>query len=343
MREFVERGFEVVVVRDAVAGPKAPDGDGYGSALVNFRYIANAVMTTGEVLKHLEKNEREAAMPLTLDQALGQLDISAVAAQRIDHDGAGLPTPAAGQVHFIAVLHGAGVLPCAGGALAVKAGQLLLLPRYAAPQPSAGLVLAHCLLSANLLDGRSLFDFLPTPHMMDASGTELFTSAIPEMLREAAHGGLGSAAIVTCLSRRLVTALVRDAWPNSAEIQLCGVSSKLEQLRKIFDLMNKDPAREYTLDSLAEAAGMSRTLFHRLFTETYGGSPLSLLREIRLKRAEELLAHTDMPIKTITGRLGYRSRSHFWKLFKDAHGVDPEQYRQQGSVRPPPENKNANP
>lgn len=275
-------------------------------------------------------------MPLTLDQVLGQLDISTLAVQRVEHVGVGLPTPAAGQVHFIAVLHGAGRLPCAGGDLTVTAGQLLLLPRDAAPQPTAGLVLAHCLLGANLLDGRSLFDFLPMPHILDASGTELFTSAIPEMLREAAYGGPGSHAIVSCMSRRLVTSLVRDAWPNSTGIQPCSVSNKQEQLRKIVDLMKNDPAREYTLDSLAEAAGMSRTVFHRLFTETYGGSPLSLLREFRLKRAEELLTYTDMPIKSITGRLGYRSRSHFWKLFKDAHGVDPEQYRQQAGTRTPP-------
>jgi hypothetical protein len=43
------------VVRDAIAGPKVPEGDGYGSALVNFRFIANAVWTTDEVLKRLEK------------------------------------------------------------------------------------------------------------------------------------------------------------------------------------------------------------------------------------------------------------------------------------------------
>ncbi|WP_395402732.1 cysteine hydrolase family protein [Pseudoduganella sp. UC29_106] len=55
LREFLERGFEVVVVKDAVAGPKVPEGDGYGSALVNFRFIANAVWTTDEVLKRLEK------------------------------------------------------------------------------------------------------------------------------------------------------------------------------------------------------------------------------------------------------------------------------------------------
>jgi AraC-like DNA-binding protein len=269
-------------------------------------------------------------MPLTLDQALGQLDISAVDIQRIEHAGEALPAPAAGLVHFIAVLDGAGMLPCAGGALPVRAGQLLLLSRHASPQAGAGMVLMHCQLGAHLLDGRSLFDFLPMPHALEASGTELFTSALPEMLREAANDGPGSAAIVTCLARRLVTTLVRDAWPKFGEIQLSAVSSKREQLRKIVDLMKHDPARDYTLDSLAEAAGMSRTVFHRLFSETYGGSPLSLLRELRLKRAEELLAYTDLPIKSIAGRLGYRSRSHFWKLFKDAHGVDPEQYRQQG-------------
>jgi nicotinamidase-related amidase len=55
LREFLERGFEVVVVRDAVAGPKLPDGDGYLSALVNYRYIANAVYSTEEVLQQLAK------------------------------------------------------------------------------------------------------------------------------------------------------------------------------------------------------------------------------------------------------------------------------------------------
>lgn len=47
----------MVVVRDAVAGPKLPDGDGYLSALVNFRDIASAVNSTDEVLQHLRNNQ----------------------------------------------------------------------------------------------------------------------------------------------------------------------------------------------------------------------------------------------------------------------------------------------
>src|SRR5262249_44842991 len=41
LRDLLEQGFEVAVVRDAVAGPKLPDGDRYLSALINFRCIAN--------------------------------------------------------------------------------------------------------------------------------------------------------------------------------------------------------------------------------------------------------------------------------------------------------------
>ena len=52
LRESVEQGFEVTVVRDATAGPRHPElGDGYQSALVNFGFIASGVLTTDEVVK----------------------------------------------------------------------------------------------------------------------------------------------------------------------------------------------------------------------------------------------------------------------------------------------------
>lgn len=54
MRELLEQGFEVVVVKDATAGALHPElGDGYQAALINFGYMANAVMTTDEVLAAL--------------------------------------------------------------------------------------------------------------------------------------------------------------------------------------------------------------------------------------------------------------------------------------------------
>ena len=52
MRELVERGFEVTVVKDATAAARHPElGDGYKAAILNFGFIANAVLSTDEVVK----------------------------------------------------------------------------------------------------------------------------------------------------------------------------------------------------------------------------------------------------------------------------------------------------
>ncbi len=55
MREFMEQGFEVQVVSDATAAAQLPGMDGYKAAMVNFRMIANAVRTTEETVKQLNK------------------------------------------------------------------------------------------------------------------------------------------------------------------------------------------------------------------------------------------------------------------------------------------------
>jgi nicotinamidase-related amidase len=54
LRELLEQGFEIAVVKDATAAAKVPEGDGYLAALINFRFIANAVWSTDEVVKMLD-------------------------------------------------------------------------------------------------------------------------------------------------------------------------------------------------------------------------------------------------------------------------------------------------
>ncbi|MEK6367527.1 cysteine hydrolase family protein [Burkholderia gladioli] len=54
LRELVEQGFEVLVVRDATAGPRVPEGDGYLAALVNFRFIAHALWSTAQTVAALQ-------------------------------------------------------------------------------------------------------------------------------------------------------------------------------------------------------------------------------------------------------------------------------------------------
>ena len=55
LRDLIEQGFEVLVVKDATAAPRHPElGDGYKAALINFGYIANAVLTTDDVVAAMQ-------------------------------------------------------------------------------------------------------------------------------------------------------------------------------------------------------------------------------------------------------------------------------------------------
>ncbi|WP_420109564.1 isochorismatase family protein [Mycolicibacter arupensis] len=54
LRHLLEDGFEVAVAVDAVAGPRHPDwGDGYQAALINYRYLAHAVLSTVDVVARM--------------------------------------------------------------------------------------------------------------------------------------------------------------------------------------------------------------------------------------------------------------------------------------------------
>lgn len=53
MRDIIEAGLEVAMVRDAVAGGVNEEGDGYQAAMINWRFMANAVWTTDEAVQRM--------------------------------------------------------------------------------------------------------------------------------------------------------------------------------------------------------------------------------------------------------------------------------------------------
>ena len=63
LRELLEQGFEIAVVKDATAGPRHPEwGDGYQAAIVNYRFLAHAVLSTDEALAHMRDGTRGQAV-----------------------------------------------------------------------------------------------------------------------------------------------------------------------------------------------------------------------------------------------------------------------------------------
>lgn len=84
------------------------------------------------------------------------------------------------------------------------------------------------------------------------------------------------------------------------------------------------------IQEMADAAGMSRYHFSRLFKSINGMSPGQWLTRQRVHAAADLLLHADMPMARIAERCGFSDVNYFGKVFKRAQGISPGQFRDSG-------------
>jgi len=110
-----------------------------------------------------------------------------------------------------------------------------------------------------------------------------------------------------------------------------------KQLSAAMEAMHGDPARRWTLQMLAERAGMSRTIFASRFKEKVGSSVMEYLARWRMLLAGDKLTHSRSSISSIALELGYESESAFSKAFRRVMGCSPRQYSRghNGASLPP--------
>ena len=110
-----------------------------------------------------------------------------------------------------------------------------------------------------------------------------------------------------------------------------------QQMNAAITSMHDDPAHRWTLQELAERAGMSRSIFALKFKELVGTSPLEYLTRWRMMLAGDRLRNTGDPVSIIALSLGYESESAFSKAFKRIMGYSPRQYSRGGKASSAPQ------
>jgi AraC family transcriptional activator of pyochelin receptor len=78
-----------------------------------------------------------------------------------------------------------------------------------------------------------------------------------------------------------------------------------------------------TLDGIARACGLNRSKLSRGFRELFGTTVATLISDMRMQRAKDLLLTTDLRIATVGFRSGYRNNASFARAFIRHHGVSP--------------------
>jgi AraC-like DNA-binding protein len=207
-----------------------------------------------------------------------------------------------------------------------------LLVMDAADGAPGDLRFAAGIVVASLSGSFGLLDKLKAPIAEDMGDSPIVRQAYALMLEEITRPGLGTRALTGALMKTCLLMVLRRFFGRpGADQALIGALAN-ERLARAVALVVDEPSSPHTVASMAERAGMSRSTFARQFSEAFQLSPMEFVAKTRLYHAAELLRSTKLPIKVIADSIGYASRSHFSRAFRDAYGSDPTRFREDEAV-----------
>lgn len=92
-------------------------------------------------------------------------------------------------------------------------------------------------------------------------------------------------------------------------------------------MIEREPASSLDLDTVARSLATSRRQLQRAFAEIGGTTFRAYALAVRMRRARALLRDTDLSVREIAERVGYRKPPQFCKTFRRQHGQSPSRFR----------------
>jgi AraC-like DNA-binding protein len=147
-------------------------------------------------------------------------------------------------------------------------------------------------------------------------------------LAEAAAGHPGATALTAKVAESMFLETLR-AWLDDLPPQQSGWLAGLRdpQVGHCLALMHDQPARNWSLDSLAHEVHSSRSVLSERFTGLLGTPPMKYLKHWRLSLAARLLCSERSKLLEVAEAVGYESEASFSRAFKGAYGVSPGAWR----------------
>lgn len=224
--------------------------------------------------------------------------------------------------------------------IALQAGDLIILPRNARHilsnnrvfpadevprnQPATGEV---CEPSMSIICGtidfphshwNPLLDTLPEYVIIPkhSEGGQALSGIIQYMVHETRAAAPGSGAVIDRLSDVLFVQALRTCMADRTQTGGYLAALADTKLGKALANFHASPGEKWTVEMLAEAAGMSRSAFSGRFTDLVAMSPIQYVTGWRLQQANDLLISSDLSTAQIAETCGYQSESSFSKAFK---------------------------
>jgi AraC-like DNA-binding protein len=202
-----------------------------------------------------------------------------------------------------------------------------LLQFIAGPDGDRELQIACGRLSALYGGSIDLFGGLREPIVLCFDVDPTMAHLFDRLLAEQQNPTAGSAAMCAALMNECVVHVLRAMSLDGANGMNWLAAVADPHLAPVLDAILSRPEARHTVQSLAALASMSRSTFHAHFTTAFGTSPINYVRDVRLRKAADLLSSTDYSVREVSLRVGFESRSHFSRAFSDLFGESPTAFR----------------
>ena len=185
---------------------------------------------------------------------------------------------------------------------------------------------------------QQLIKLLPRLIVVDAFDfphRDWIASTLRLMAAEARELRPGGETVITRLADILVIHAIRSwiAQDPNAQIGWLG-ALRDRQIGRAIASVHREPARDWSLETLASEAAMSRSAFAARFTELVGEPAMQYVTRWRMHTALMWLREDAASVGDLSRRLGYQSEAAFSRAFKRYMGVSPGAARRHGEPSP---------
>ncbi len=187
-------------------------------------------------------------------------------------------------------------------------------------------------LQCNAMDFRPLRKALPTLLHMRTGGsddTHWLRATITQIVAEVDRPRTGGQSMLERLTEIIFIELLRHEILASGTGSVGWLAALADpSLARCLAVIHDKPDRDWSVQSLASAAGASRSTLAERFEAVLGTSPMRYVRDWRLYLASVALRTTGRPIATIGHDAGYSTEAAFNRAFSRAYGAPPATWRQ---------------
>ena len=164
-------------------------------------------------------------------------------------------------------------------------------------------------------------------HLKSRFLSEIY-NCVENIIKESMSHELRSERLLELYSEMLDLYLRREFFqaltPNMEAIRF--------RMNQIWDIVNANLSKRWPMERLAKMMGISRTLFFKHCHKLFGMTPGEKVKDLRMKRAEQLLVNFENPVYLVAEAVGYKNPNSFISAFSAYFGQSPLQYRKSHQI-----------